>query len=145
MNFNSFFKEVLQHIKLFGWNFMNVFKCMTLSQNPYQLYNFFLCWNVIVVLAFQEVWGFIFREKKLCAYFLVSKFTHFRPQLPFGPGFSGKITFSVSKSCIYTGFCLQITLFYPIEERTNVLKTNFFRLIMYLPFLKDSSTFDALC
>lgn len=143
MNFTSFSKKIfniLSSLDGTSWMYLNIWWHFLIIHT-----SFFLCWNVIVVLAFQEVWGFIFREKKLCAYFLVSKFTHFRPQLPFGPGFSGKITFSVSKSCIYTGFCLQITLFYPIEERTNVLKTNFFRLIMYLPFLKDSSTFDALC
>lgn len=107
---------------------------MTLSQHPYQLYNFFLCWNVIVVLAFQE-------KKKLCAYFLVSKFTQLRPQLPSGSGLSGKVTFSVSISCIGTVF-----------SQNNVILSNWracyclnkIQTYYVPPFLKDSSPFGAL-
>lgn len=141
MNFTSFFKEVLQHIKFFGWNFMNVLKCMTLSQNPYQLYNFFLCWNVIVVLAFQEFWGFIFREKKVVCLFFSFKIYTVKTAIT--------VWVRIIRKCHVQ--CIYIMYRYFFSQN-NVILSNWracyclkkIQTYYVPPFLKDSSPFGAL-
>lgn len=109
INLTSFFREVLQHIEFFGWNFMNMFRFMTFftihaSFFFFLKFFFLFCW---LFTSFEVS----FSEK----YFLVSKFSQFRTAVTdWARILKKKNAFSVYKSC-----------------------TIFFWLKVYLPFLKE--------
>lgn len=108
INLTSFFREVLQHIEFFGWNFMNMFRFMTF----FTIHASFFFFEVFffVLLAFHEFWGFIFRE--IFSSFKIFTIPHRSHRL--GQNSKKKNAFSVYKSC-----------------------TIFFWLKVYLPFLKE--------